>query len=143
MMNREAIYSALFDKFEALQGIKTASRKLLHWNDVSPTEQPALFQIQIGEVPTQTKGIPTQWNFSVKLYLYVNSQDGNPSTLLNTYIDRIEEAIKPDSDGKQELGGLVSHAWISGAIETDEGVLGDQAVAIIPIDIKVANQNFG
>lgn len=142
-MNRENIYQALFDKVKGIQGLKTSSRKLKHWNDVPLAEQPALFQIQIGEAPTQSKGMPTQWHLSVKFYLYVNSQDGNPSSLLNIYLDKIEEALKPNANGFQELNGLVSHAWISGAIETDEGVLGDQAVAIIPIDIKVANQNFG
>ena len=33
-MNREAIYSALWAKLEALDGFVTKSRKLLHWNDV-------------------------------------------------------------------------------------------------------------
>ena len=141
-MVREEIYSALFEKVKNIQGLKTTSRKLKHWNDVPPSEQPALFQTQTGEVATQTKGIPTTWEFNVKLYLYVNSQDGFPSALLNIYLDKIEEALKPDSNGFQELGGLVSHAWISGAIETDEGVLGEQSVAIIPISIKVANQTF-
>lgn len=142
-MNREAIYSALFDKIKVITGLKKVSRKLLHWNDVPPSEQPALFQIQIGETPIQTKGFPTVWEMNVKLYLYVNSQTGYPSLLLNQYIDKIEEALKPNSQGFQELGGLVSHCWINGGIETDEGVLGDQAVAIIPIGIKIANQNFG
>lgn len=142
-MNRESIYSALFDKVKTIAGLKTASRKLLHWNDVPINEQPALFQIQISETPTQEKGFPTVWELNVKFYLYVNSQTGYPSLLLNQYIDKIEEALKPNSQGFQELGGLVSHCWISGGIETDEGVLGDQAVAIIPINIKIANQNFG
>lgn len=142
-MIRENIYKALFDKVKNIEGIKTSSRKLKHWNDVSTTEQPALFQIQRGEQPQQSKGMPTVWNFSVSLYLYVNSQDGNPSSLLNLYLDKIEEALKPNAKGFQELGGLVSHCWIDGNIETDEGLLGDQSVAIIPISIKVANQNFG
>lgn len=142
-MNREAIYQALFDKVKNITGLKTASRKLKHWNDVPPSEQPALFQIQINESPIQIKGIPAQWDLNASLYLYVNSQDGNPSSLLNIYLDKIEEALKANANGFQELGGLVSHCWISGTIETDEGVLGDQAVAIVPINIKVANQNFG
>lgn len=142
-MNREAIYQALFDKVKNITGLKTVSRKLKHWNDVPPSEQPALFQIQINESPTQVKGMPAQWDFSASLYLYVNSQDGNPSTLLNQYLDKIETALKPNYNGFQELDGLVSHCWIGGTIETDEGVLGDQAVAIVPISIKIANQNFG
>ena len=39
--------------------------------------------------------------------------------------------------GVQDLGlpTMVQHASIAGKIETDEGVLGDQAVAIIPVEI--------
>ena len=37
--------------------------------------------------------------------------------------------------GKQTLGGLVHDCRIAGDIETDEGRLGDQAVAIIPIEM--------
>jgi len=39
--------------------------------------------------------------------------------------------------GLQDLGlaNLVRHARIEGRIETDEGVLGDQAVAVIPVEI--------
>ena len=138
-MKREQIYSALFDKIKDIGGFKTTSRKLMHWNDVPAGEQPALFQIQKAETPTQSKGMPTVWNLSVALYLYVNTQGQTPSMVVNDYLDKIEEALKPDYEGFQTLGGLVSHCWISGAIETDEGLLGEQGVAIIPIDIRVAN----
>jgi len=39
--------------------------------------------------------------------------------------------------GIQNLGlpTMVQHAYIQGKVETDEGVLGDQAVAVIPIEI--------
>ena len=39
--------------------------------------------------------------------------------------------------GIQNLGlpTMVQHAYIQGKVETDEGVLGDQAVAIIPSEI--------
>ena len=139
MINREQIYSALFDKIKNIGGFKTSSRKLLHWNDVPAGERTVVFQIQKSETPTQSRGIPTVWNLSVLLYLYVNTQGQTPSIVLNDYLDKIEEALKPNFDGFQTLGGLVSHCWISGAIETDEGVLGEQGVAIIPIDIRVAN----
>ena len=39
--------------------------------------------------------------------------------------------------GLQDLGlpAMVQHAYIAGKIETEEGVLRDQAVAIIPVEI--------
>ncbi len=46
-MNREAIYSALWAKLDALDGFVTRrKRKLLHWNDVKRYDQPALFMAQ-------------------------------------------------------------------------------------------------
>jgi len=30
---------------------------------------------------------------------------------------------------------MVQHAYIAGKVETDEGVLGDQAIAIVPVEI--------
>lgn len=136
-MNREPIYSALFAKVSIAPGMQTVSRRLRHWADVPPTDQPALFQIQKSETTTQLKGVPVKWTAKVDLYLYVNMSDPNntPSTLLNYYLDAIESALAPDISGFQTLGGLVSHCWIGGSVETDEGVLGDQAVAIIPIEI--------
>ena len=140
-MNREAIYTALFNKVKLTDGIVTSSRKLKHWADTQPYEQPALFQTQTGESVTQSRGSPEVWELSVKLYLYANTQNGLPSTIINGLIDKIQTALKPDLTGCQTLGDLVSHCWISGSIETDEGVLGDQGV-IIPINIKVVNQLF-
>lgn len=45
-MNREAVYSALWAKLDALDGFVTKSRKLVHWNDVKRYDQPALFMAQ-------------------------------------------------------------------------------------------------
>lgn len=142
-MTRETIYAALFNKVKFISGLKTSSRILKHWDDVSPSDQPALFQIQINETPEQRKGIPVKWTLRAQLYLYANRGDDHtviPSQAINSLIDKIELALKPDVDGFQTLGGLVSHCWIAGSIQTSEGLLGDQEVAIIPIEILVTNQ---
>ena len=102
-MNREVIFQALFDKVKVIDGLKTTSRKLLHWNDVDVKEMPALFQIQKSQVPTQQKGFPTKWELDADLYLYCFDEDGTPSTQMNEYIDKIEEALKPDANGFTEL----------------------------------------
>jgi hypothetical protein len=142
-MTRELIYSALFDKVKSINGIKTSSRILEHYNDVSPRDQPALYQTQISETPTQMRGMPVKWNLKINLHLYINRGGDHriiPSQEINRYIDLIEVALKPDIDGFQTLSGLVSHCWISGTIMTSEGLLGDQEVAIIPIEIYLSNQ---
>jgi hypothetical protein len=144
--NREAIYSALFDLLRGVAGqaeVKTVSRRLYHWADVPAKEQPACYQIQRGETPNQQKMRPPIWTLSVDWYVYVNTGEdphGSPAILLNPIIDAIEACFPIDEhgNGAQTLGGLVSHAWINGRIETSEGLLGEQEVAIIPIEILTA-----
>ena len=141
-MTREPIYAALFAKLSSVPGFVTVSRRLKHWDDVQQPAQPALFQTQKRESVTTTPGMNPVWVFSVDIYIYANNRGDksvSPSIALNPLIDAIAAAIAPDAvSNKQTLGGLVQHAWIDGTIETDEGVLGDQAVCIIPITIKVA-----
>lgn len=145
MSNFETIYQALFDRLRLATGVKTASRRLKHWNDVPAKDQPALYTAQGGEVPEQVRGVPTKWRLSVDVYLYVTVPKDTdiPATALNGLIGAIRDAMAPPEGldrlkGVQTLGGLVSHAWISGQIEVYDGVLGNQAVAMIPIEILTA-----
>jgi len=142
MITREPIYAALFAKIQMVSGVTTISRRLLHWSDVPAENQPAIFQVQRHEDPIQQRGIPAKWKLYADLYVYVNTGAdpyASPAILLNPIIDAIETALGPDaSTGFQTLGGLVSHCWISGRIETSEGALGQQEVAIIPIEMEAA-----
>jgi hypothetical protein len=142
-MNRETIYGALFAKLQGAASFKTASRRLRHWGDLQPGEQPALFQAQKDETAHRARGLPPKWTLNLDIYVYAQAPDDTtaPSTVLNPLLDSIEAALAPAgadlATGVQTLGGLVSHCWISGKITTDEGVLGGQAVAIVPIEIVV------
>ncbi|MFK7088682.1 hypothetical protein AAFM71_07680 [Chromobacterium violaceum] len=140
-MNREAIYSALFERLKAIPGLRTTSRRLRHWSDVDASQQPAMFQAQVRESPIPgdpSRGLPTKWTLSADVYVYARTDgDQAPGTVLNPLLDAIEAALQPDNPvlRAQTLGGMVEHCWIDGDIETDEGALGDQAVAIVPIRI--------
>ena len=140
-MTRETIYAALFSTIQGIAGgvgIKTISRRLKHWSDVPPIEQPAIYQIQRYEDPIQQRLLPTLWKLNVDIYVYVNTgndPDASPAILLNPILDALETLFPPDDNFIQTLGGLCSHCWISGRIETSEGVLGAQEVAIVPIEI--------
>jgi len=139
-MNREPIYAALFAKVSALPGLVTTSRRLRHWDDVSDVEQPALFQVQKREVQVPRKGLPAKVTLECELYLYANSGNdltATAATQINALMDAIEQALKPDVNGVQTLGGTVSHCWIEGEILSDEGYLGPQGVLIIPVKILV------
>jgi hypothetical protein len=141
MIAREPIYAALFGLLETAAHFTVVDRRLRHWNDVSPAEQPALFMAQRNELASvKTLGAPTVWTLVVDLYVYVHSSDPYvaPATVLNPLIDAVEAALAPSAaTGVRDLGlpATVQHAYISGKVETDEGVLGDQAVAIVPVEI--------
>jgi hypothetical protein len=149
MIAREAIYAALWALAAEAgpstgSGFTTASRRLRHWSDVGPAEQPALFMSEKGGIAqVKALGAPVVWTLHADLYLYAHSSDPYlpPASILNPLLDALEAALAPaPMTGKQDLGlpGMVQHAYISGRIETDEGILGDQAIAIVPIEILAA-----
>ena len=143
-MTREPIAVALFTKLQGVAQFATASRRLKTWQDVTPADQPALFLASRTELATwQAPGLGVIWQIFFDAYVYVNTgtdQTIAPSTVMNPLLDAIEQVLLPDNliTNKQTLGGLVQHCWIEGRIDTDEGLLGSQGVAIIPIVVKVA-----
>jgi hypothetical protein len=138
---REAIFAALFAKLIGAGGFVTTGRTLKP--DLPAVSQPALFLLQAGQdavTGTSEWSVPTRWTLHAHAYIYAHAQNpganGNAATLLNTLLDAIEVALAVEpATGRQTLGGLVSHCSISGAVETDEGLLGEQTVAVIPIEI--------
>lgn len=137
-MNREAIYSALWDRLQSIQGIVTFERKLRHWSEVRSIEQPYLCMACGNQHIERVFGGLDKHRLPATLYLYVNTAadpKAAPSIQLNNLLDAIEAVMKPVGENNLTLGGLVSHCWIAGDITTDEGVLGEQALAFIPIDI--------
>ena len=136
-MNREDIFSALFDLVVQAPGLITTSRKLKHWSDVQTSEMPALFMTQGGETALRVTRMPTRWVLSASLYIYV-STDGrdNPGEVINPILDYLTTQLTDPFPGvPQTLGGLVEYARIEGTIETSEGTLGEIEVAVIPIQI--------
>ena len=141
MIIREAIYSALWSMAAGAANFASANRRLRHWADVAAPEQPALFMSEKGgHAVTKALGGPTIWTLYADFYVYVHSNDPYlaPAMLLNPLIDALEAALAPSpATGIQNLGlpAMVQHAYIAGKVETDEGVLGDQAIAIVPVEI--------
>jgi hypothetical protein len=138
-MNREVIYSALFALISTADGLATASRKLKHWSDVPATQRPALFQAQGREtvMATAANGLPSRWLLEATLYIYVSAAGAtSPGEILNPILDAIATTLDPTPASQpQTLDGLVQYARIEGAIETSEGTLGDDEVALIPVRI--------
>ena len=143
MINREAIYSALWTLASVSAQYATANRRLRHWSEVSPAEQPALFMSEKGGTGViKVYGAPTVWTLLADFYIYAHSTDiyMPAASILNPLIDALEAAlgpIEPAAGFWQNLGlpDMVRHTYVAGRIETDEGILGDQAVAIVPVEI--------
>ena len=140
-MNREAIYAALFNLLSSVPGITTASRTTRHWDSVSPSEMPALFQAQGKQIPATLTNQPTRWTLGATIRLYV-STDGaaSPGAVANPIMDAITALFeRPAACGPQTLGGLVIYARIEGDVQTSEGSLGTLEVLEIPIRMLVPN----
>ena len=147
-LNREEIYQALLNRLKTVPGFVTCSRQWKVWDDVAPVEQPAIFLPHGNESVTQVKGLPPAWRLTPVLWIYCRT-DQDPDlpggTTLAQLVQAVEAALErqPDEQGGYALpdtfgttlGGLVAHCWIEGPIVTDEGILGGQAVAQIPLEI--------
>ena len=141
MIVREVIYAALWELGANAARFASANRRLRHWADLAPAEQPALFMSEKGALATVKQlGAPIVWTLYADFYVYVHSSDPYlaPAAILNPLIDALEAALSPPpTTGIQNLGlpQMVQRAYIAGKIQTDEGVLGDQAIAIVPVEI--------
>lgn len=145
-MNREEIFGALFAKLEAIRvagAVVTASRRLRHIEDVSPSEMPAVFQVQQDEAWNARNHLPTVKTFTVDWWMYVHEPDTTlPASIkLNNLMDSLDAALGQEGPGLdlETLGGSVYNAKFHGAVEIYEGILGDRAMAILPIRIVKAN----
>ncbi len=118
-MNREAIYSALFNLAKAATGITTSGRFVVPIGSVPQANLPALFQHQVSDDPANTKGEPAILKLKAELVIYVASPSdwldtsvSAPAIQLNNFLDALDKALQPDPTTQvQTLGGLVSHCW--------------------------------
>ncbi|TWB20669.1 hypothetical protein FBZ89_10668 [Nitrospirillum amazonense] len=139
-MAREDIHAALFARLTAAAPFATASRRVRLWNDLSPAQQPALFLMSRGEEVTRRDTLPAHRVLRVDILLYAQAPDDETAgaVVLNPLLDAVEAALRPPpGQDKQTLGGLVHDCWIEGQVTTDEGALGSQAVAIVPLHLLI------
>ena len=143
-MTGEAVYCGVFDWLRERVGgdVITWSRRLKHWNDVPTIQQPAVFLTQNGE---QLDHLRAVWTLHMELYVYVSvggDENAVTATPMNHILDKIAAALRPRrelGEMEQTLDGLVMGCRIDGKIETDEGALGAQSVAIVPITVLTAD----
>jgi hypothetical protein len=155
-LDREPIFQALFAKLQAIPGVVTCSRTWKHWDDVRPEEQPAIFLAPGNEECSPQRNSPTMWRLLPTVHIYFR-RDGDPaaapSIALHGLLMSVEAALERTAAERAQIGamfldtdvdapgqattlnGLVGHCWINGTVETDEGLLQNQGVAIVPLEI--------
>lgn len=143
----ETCYLALLAKLQTVTGLATfngspyVSRRLEDPTRVDWSSTPALFINQTGEEVTSVKGFEGQHakqRLTCDLYLYVApaAQEAILSPQLNEMVQNVRAALYPSGgETTQTLNGIVSHCYISGKIEIIEGVLNNQGIAIIPVEM--------
>lgn len=169
---REQIYATLFALGQSIkwqwqgnsQTWATSGRKVQDWHSVP--NQPAFFQRQITERPTQQRSQgggfgTTKWPLYVQWWIYLqaaNALDPNnwPSTYLNTVMDAIDLALQPPAPSAIQLARglrgegqtlaaynngvpLVENVWIEGEVIEKDPVDSDtQILLLVPIRISAA-----
>jgi hypothetical protein len=123
--------------------VRYTSRRVRHWQEMEVAEQPCILigeDDDEGQKP-QLRGEPYKWTLHGCLYVYAytgEDESSVPTTQLNGILEAIKAVIAPSArEDKQSLGGLVFDCRIIGKIKKDGGVLGAQAVAIVPLEIVV------
>lgn len=156
MMNREAIYAALFARVSGATwaaipitgatGFIAASRKRVGLAETPPDQMPALYQTQVAEDVVRKPGQPAIVTLKVQWLVYVCHLANVESTViptqqLNPILDAMQLAMEPNgTDGDPQrctLGRLVYDCKIAGKINNYEGDLGDFGVLEIPVEIIV------
>lgn len=116
-MNSEAIYQALFDRLSGIDGIKTTSRRLKHFNHVAPDDRPALFVTQGNQTEVPMKGLDAKVELEAEVYVYIHESDPTipPSVQLNQMIDQVRAKLAPDHPDMCEYQTLGDWSSIAGS----------------------------
>jgi hypothetical protein len=142
-MNREPIFEALFALVSGLDLFVTTSRRARLAKDVTPDEQPALFQEEgpgedvkyKSDVMPPTFDLYADWGIYARLPNDLSTPSGS---ILNPLLDAVCAALAPGpGQERQTLGGLVYNCRVDGKILKVEGLLDGQILALIPLKIVV------
>lgn len=138
-MVREDVYNAIFSLLNGLVPgtLKSASRRLLHIEDVTPDAMPCAFQNQVSESAfgdTMVGGQMTSINLLWYVYVAVDNESDDPSTpTLNPVVDAVVNLL-PNINNQIaiQIDGVTCQLR-RGAIQYFEGLLGTKAVAKIEV----------
>jgi hypothetical protein len=139
--DKETIFSALYTQLtSSVSDVRTFGRRVKHYDDVPPQEQPALFVEQISAQAVGDAGHPAKQTLraNVLLYVYEDSAAG-PMPAVNALVNQVEQALRRrpnEASGPwtTTLGGLVASARAT-SVEYAGGATSAQGVAVIAVEI--------
>ena len=118
-------------------GFLTTGRRVQHWNQVS--DQPALFLRRTG-VLDQYNGPLSVTILECEAWIYCNSGQ-NPEISPDDQLSCLEQLVRTslwlDGGRRETLGGLVEWCRIEGKSDVSPGDQGPQAIARIPIRVRL------
>lgn len=141
MTSVETVFAALFAKLSGVATFGISGRRLVNVQDVNPEQFPAAFQLQGKQTSRFQPNAPSVLTLRATwaLYTFQTDKTAPQSTPLNLLLDAVRTAMLPPAGQvRQTLGGLVEYAAIDGDVEIFEGVLGERAVALVPITLVMA-----
>lgn len=145
----ESVMEALFELALATNTTSTPfkimSRRMRHFNDVTPDEIPGFFQFQAPGRNTEggVRGLPVH-RLKVYWICYLPGSQGLDdvvSPMMNQYYDALSNALLtnyprgPNGISRNTLGGLVTNCYEDGQGINDEGLLTTPSLIVIPITI--------
>lgn len=138
-VDTEAAMAALFALTNPLTQFKTRSRRLQFVEDMAPETLPAVFQNQVSRTDNFALNTIYAADIDVEWYVYAyQANDLEPSTpILNPLVDAALNALPPDWTKITLAGGATATVFRAGPAHFFEGLLGQRAVARIPIRMKV------
>ena len=144
MSIRETIASTLLTTLAAAAGVTTSSRRFTPFDEVAPTDYPALILLQDKDIidPAMREAGATvathRMQFKILLYAMGDgTEQAVPAMALNTMCDAIEAALQPVGMARVQQMGIPAVLWttISGPIEFDGAAYGNYGIAVIPIEV--------
>jgi hypothetical protein len=141
--DKETIFAAVASRLSAVSGIRTTGRKVKHFDDVAPAEQPALFVEQTGVEYVGKTGNPSKQTLKANVLIYAwDDTSVGPMPAINALVDKVENLFGRQTDDPgatytTTLGGLVGSARVVG-VEYAGGNLGNQGAAIVSLEIVTA-----
>lgn len=152
-VDRESLLAELEARFRAeMPSLTTVGRRPKHWDNTPPVEQPALFIALGSQNPRYSTALaPPIWTINATVYLYTRRDSNPPMASLATLLTEMEAALEakasdpvvqwppmgPGLGSQTNLGGNCVYARIAGDVVTDEGLLDDQQVAVVTVEMQV------